>query len=77
MSVLGDYIGFDESKLVEFKEFILKIDPISFTEIEDIKKMIVTGKVINNFNDIIMHNIIHYFKFYELDLLNKIIKDKI
>ena len=62
--ILGDYIGFDESKLIEFKEFILKIDPTSFFENEDIKNMVCTGKVLPNFNDIIMHNLIHYFKFY-------------
>jgi hypothetical protein len=62
--ILGDYIGFDESKLIEFKEFILKIDPISFTQIDDIKEMIINGKVIENFNDIIINNLNHYFKFY-------------
>ena len=35
--LLGDYIGFDESKLIEFKEFILKIDSNSFVQNEDIK----------------------------------------
>ena len=48
--ILGDYIGFDESKLIEFKEFILKIDPTSFFENEDIKNMVCTGKVLPNFN---------------------------
>ena len=62
--ILGDYIGFDESKLIEFKEFILKIDPLSFTEIDDIKEMITSGKVVDNFNDIIINNLNHYFKFY-------------
>jgi hypothetical protein len=63
-TILGDYIGFDESRLIEFKEFILKIDPISFVQNEDIKNMICTGKVVSNFNDIIIHNLVHYFKFY-------------
>lgn len=63
-NILGNYIGFDESKLIEFKEFILKFDPESFTQIDDISNMIKTGKTISNFNDIIIHNLIHYFKFY-------------
>jgi hypothetical protein len=61
---LGDYIGFDESVLHEFKEFTLKIDPISFFDLDDIKEIITTGKLPDNFNDIIIHNLIHYFKFY-------------
>ena len=62
--ILGDYIGFDESVLHEFKEFTLKIDPISFFDIDDIKEIITTGKLLDNFNDIVIHNLIHYFKFY-------------
>jgi hypothetical protein len=62
--ILGDYIGFDESKLIEFKEFILKIDPISFCTAEEINDLIKTGRLVENFNDIIISNIDYYLKFY-------------
>ena len=58
--ILGDNIGFGESKTNEFKEFSLKIDPISFCTSEEIIQLIKTGKIVENFNDIIMSNIIHY-----------------
>ena len=63
-NILGDYIGFNESKLVEFKEFILKLDPLTFLDIDDIKTMVLTGNITDNFNHIIISNIEHYFKFY-------------
>lgn len=62
--ILGDYIGFNESKFIEFKEFILKLDPLSYTDKYDIKKMISSGVVSDIFNIIIINNIEHYFKFY-------------
>ncbi len=62
--ILGDYIGFFESKFVEFKEFILKIDPLAYSDIEDIRKMVLTGNVTDNFNIMIINNIEHYLKFY-------------
>jgi hypothetical protein len=62
--ILGDNIGFGESKTNEFKEFSLKIDPISFCTSEEIIQLIKTGKIVENFNDIILNNIIHYLKFY-------------
>jgi hypothetical protein len=62
--ILGDNIGFDESKTNEFKEFSLKIDPISFSTAEEINNLIKTGKLVENFNDIIISNIDYYLKFY-------------
>jgi len=63
-NILGDYIGFDESKLVEFKEFILKNDPSSYFDEDEIINMVKTGILVENFNDIIVSNLHHYFKFY-------------
>jgi hypothetical protein len=62
--VLGDNIGFGESKTSEFKEFSLKIDPISFCTIEEINDLIKTGRLVENFNDIIISNIDYYLRFY-------------
>jgi hypothetical protein len=62
--ILGDHIGFFESKFVEFKEFTLKIDPIAYSDIEDIRKIVSTGNVTDNFNIIIINNLEHYFKYY-------------
>jgi len=62
--ILGNYVGFDESKYNEFKEFSLKFDPIKYLETEEIKEIVETGIVPDNFNDIILLNIDHYFKFY-------------
>jgi hypothetical protein len=62
--ILGNYIGFDESKFNEFKEFSLKFDPIKYLDIESIKEIVETGVVGDDFNEIIMMNIDHYFKFY-------------
>jgi hypothetical protein len=62
--ILGNYIGFDESKYNEFKEFSLKFDPIKYLETEEIKEIVETGIISDNFNDIMLMNIDHYFKFY-------------
>lgn len=62
--ILGNYIGFDESKFNEFKEFSLKFDPIKYLETEAIQKIVETGIVPDDFNDIMLINIDHYFKFY-------------
>jgi hypothetical protein len=62
--ILGDNIGFGESKVNEFKEFSLKLDPGSFCTGEEIIEIIKTGKIVENFNDIIMSNIDYYLKFY-------------
>jgi hypothetical protein len=63
-SILGDYIGFDESKYIEFKEFVLKIDPITYLDIDDIKKIITDGNLCEDFNEVILNNLNHYLKFY-------------
>jgi len=62
--ILGDNIGFGESKTSEFKEFSLKLDPISFCTTEEICDLIKTGRLVENFNDIIISNIDYYLKFY-------------
>jgi len=62
--ILGDYVGFNESIYTEFKEFSLKFDPIKYLEIESIKEIIETGVLSEEFNDIILINIDHYFKYY-------------
>ena len=62
--ILGNYIGFEESKYNEFKEFSIKFDPIKYLEIEAIKDIVEKGVITNEFNDIILINIDHYFKFY-------------
>jgi len=61
---LGSHIGFEESLYNEFKEMSLKLDAMSFYDLEDIKSIIITGKIDETFNDLIIHNINHYFKFY-------------
>jgi len=62
--ILGGNIGFPESKTDEFKEFSIKQDPISFCTTEEIIELVKTGKLVENFNDIIISNLNHYFKFY-------------
>jgi len=62
--ILGHYIGFDESIQDEFKEFSIKLDPYAFCMEEDIKTAILTGKLFDSFNDLILQNINHYLKFY-------------
>ena len=62
--VLGGNIGKPESKTDEFKEFSIKQDPISFCTVEEIIELVKTGKLIENFNDVILSNLNHYFKFY-------------
>ena len=62
--ILGGNIGFSESKTDEFKEFSIKQDPISFCTAEEIIELVKTGKLVDNFNDVIMSNLNHYFKFY-------------
>lgn len=61
---LGSYIGFEESLYNEFKEMSLKLDAMSFYDSDEIKSIVETGHLDENFNDIIIHNINHYFKFY-------------
>jgi hypothetical protein len=61
---LGSHIGFEESLYHEFKEMTLKLDAMSFYDSDEIKSIVITGKLDDNFNDLIIHNINHYFKFY-------------
>jgi hypothetical protein len=61
---LGSHIGFEESLYNEFKEMSLKLDAMSFYDSDEIKSIVMTGKIDENFNDLIIHNINHYFKFY-------------
>jgi len=62
--VLGGNIGIPESKTDEFKEFSIKQDPVSFCTTEEIIYLVRSGKLVENFNDIILSNLNHYFKFY-------------
>jgi hypothetical protein len=61
---LGSHIGFEESLYHEFKEMTLKLDAMSYYDSDEIKSIILTGKIDETFNDVIIHNINHYFKFY-------------
>lgn len=61
---LGSHIGFEESLYNEFKEMTLKLDAMTFYDADEIKSIIGTGKIDETFNDLIIHNINHYFKFY-------------
>jgi hypothetical protein len=64
-TILGNTIGFRESLEEELKEFTLKIDPIKYFDENDIKEIVLTGKVDpDRFNMMIADNINHYFKFY-------------
>jgi len=65
--MLGDYIGFRESPEVEFKEFIIKLDPEAYLETNEIESIVLTGnlcKIKERFNFLILNNIDYYFKFY-------------
>jgi hypothetical protein len=63
--ILGDSIGFTETLEIEFKEFMLKIDPKLYYSTEEIHQ-IVNSNIINQtkFNSMICDNIYHYFKYY-------------
>jgi len=64
-STLGDTIGFNETLEEELKEFILKIDPIKYFDEDEIKNVVLTGKINKDrFNLMIADNINHYFKYY-------------
>lgn len=61
---LSSHIGFRESLEEEFKEFILKLDPEQYYEKEDIKNIVLKGKIDTTFNNMILDNLEHYFKYY-------------
>lgn len=64
-NTLGDSIGFGESLEEEFKEFIMKIDPIKYFEEDEIRTIVNTGRIDSDiFNLMITDNIAHYFKYY-------------
>ncbi len=64
--ILGDFIGFQETLEDEFKEFILKVDPSSYFESDEIGAIVTSGVVlsIDTFNTMIHDNIRHYFEYY-------------
>jgi len=62
--VLGDYIGFGESLRDEFKEFMFKSDPEMFLTETKIEKAVIEGSLPENFNEVILANLLHYFQVY-------------
>lgn len=62
--LLESNIGFSETLEDEFKEFILKLDLEQYYEKEDIKNIIINGKLDYTFNQVILDNLEHYFKYY-------------
>lgn len=61
---LNSNIGFGESLENEFKEFIIKLDLEQYYEKSDIKNIITTGNLDLTFNQLILDNLEHYFKYY-------------
>jgi hypothetical protein len=61
---LGDYIGFEESLKDEFKEFMFKIDTEMFLSEVEIENIVRKGKLPDNFNEMILGNLYHYFQVY-------------
>jgi hypothetical protein len=62
--ILGNYIDLKETLSIEFKEFFLKLDIENFLTLEDIKKMVSSGKICEGFNEIILQNLYTYMMVY-------------
>lgn len=62
--ILGDYIGFDESLKDEFKEFVIKLDTELYFDSEEIQKIVTTGILPYDFDNIIFGNLYHYINIY-------------
>jgi hypothetical protein len=62
--ILGKYIDLQETLYIEFKEFFLKLDIESFLSLEEIKKMMSSGKICIGFNEIILQNLYSYMRIF-------------
>ena len=64
MFVLSDYVSMQEDVNTEYKEFCLKTYIYKIYSKNEINEMIRTGKVLGNFNDVILTNIYTYMDIY-------------
>lgn len=61
---LGDILDICEDVNIEYKEFCFKMNIFEYFAKSTLRTIINTGKFSNNFNDILLKNILTYFRIY-------------
>jgi hypothetical protein len=64
MVFLGEKLPHKETIHHEFKEFCLKHNVYNYYSYDELEQMVLTGKLLNNFNTVIHDNIKNYFLCY-------------
>ena len=64
MSYLGEKLSEKETLKHEYKEFCLKNNVYNYYSHTELEQMVLTGKLLDNFNTVIHDNIKHYFLCY-------------